>query len=84
MNLIWVIRELCAGEDGFEGLFNKDASFQKLMDLSDNKHEAGQFAVLIYGSTREVLLELINDAYNYRVYAEKIKNQRRPSQSRFE
>lgn len=73
MNLIWVIRELCSGEDGFEGLFDKDASFERLMELSDNKQEAGQFAVLIYGPTREVLLELINDAYNYRAYAEKIK-----------
>ena len=70
MNIIWAIRELCSEENGFENLFDKEKSYQKLLDLSDNKKEATQFATLLYGRSREGLLDLIHDAYHYESYAE--------------
>ena len=72
MNLIWVIRSLCSGEKGFENLFDREKSYAKLIEFSDNKKEAEQFATLLYGSARKALVELILDAYNYETYAETV------------
>lgn len=75
MNLIWVIRELCSGEKGFENLFDKEKSYTKLIELSDDKKDAAQFATLLYGRARTALIELILDAYNYKTYAETVKSE---------
>lgn len=72
MNLIWVIRSLCSGDKGFENLFDREKSYAKLTELSDNKKEAEQFATLLYGRARKALVELILDAYNYETYAETV------------
>lgn len=75
MNLIWVIRSFCSGDKGFENLFDREKSYAKLTELSDNKKEAEQFATLLYGRARKALVELILDAYNYKTYAETIKSE---------
>ena len=72
MNIIWAIREICVGEKGIENLFDREKSYQKLIDLSDNKNDAIIFTTLLYGQAREVLIELIHDAYNYQIYIEQI------------
>ena len=72
MNIIWAIREICVGEKGIENLFDREKSYQKLIDLSDNKNDATTFATLLYGQAREILIELIHDAYNYQRYIEQI------------
>ena len=69
MNTIWAIRELCAGEDGFKNLFDRDKSYGKLIDLSDNKKEASLVATMLYGRARRTLLAMVHDAYNYDKYA---------------
>lgn len=73
MNLIWAIRELCSGEDGFENLFDQEETYQRLIDLSDDKKEATLFAVLLYGRARPTLIEMIHDVSNYKAYAVKIQ-----------
>lgn len=74
MNIIWTIREICIGELGIENLFSREKSYRKLIDLSDNKHDATLFAAMIYGRAKELIILLIHDAYNYKEYIEKIKN----------
>ena len=73
MNIVFVIRELCCGENGIENLFDYNKSYQKLIDLSDDKKYATLFASMIYGNTKNTLIELIHDAYNYQTYIKKIK-----------
>ena len=52
MNIIWAIRELCVGEKGIENLFDREKSYQKLIDLSDNKNDAIIFTTLLSPITR--------------------------------
>ncbi|MBQ8388827.1 MAG: hypothetical protein IJX46_07880 [Clostridia bacterium] len=73
MNIIWVIREICAAEGGFEDMFNRQDSYRRLTELSDDKKDAELFAKLIYGRARETVAELIHDAYNYESYTPKIR-----------
>ena len=74
MNIIWAIRELCKGENGIENLFDFNKTYEKLIDLSDNKQEATQFAAMLYGGAREKVLELIHNAYKYKDYLADIES----------
>ena len=73
MNIIWVIREICA-KDSFESLFDFHKSYSKIIDLSNNKKDATCFTAMIYGKARATLIELIHDAYRYETYIKKIKS----------
>ncbi|MBE6548411.1 MAG: hypothetical protein E7667_06015 [Ruminococcaceae bacterium] len=73
MNIIWLIREFCSVEGGFENMFDKEKTYQILIDKADDKKEAEQFATLIYGMARGTLLDLIHDVYNYEEYAVDIR-----------
>ena len=73
MNIIWLIRELCSAEGGFEDMFDRKETYQILIDRADNKKEAEQFATMLYGTARKPLLDLIHDAYNYEEYAVDIR-----------
>lgn len=73
MNTVWAIREICTG--GIEALFDRERSYRKLLELSDNAEEAALFAELIYGRARGTIIELIHDAYDYKAYAEKAQSQ---------
>ena len=70
MNIIWVIREFCVGENGFKDLFDRGKSYEKLLNGADDKKDAALFASLLYGSARGTLLQLIHDVYHYETYAE--------------
>ena len=72
MDISWAIREICSGENGIENLFDRDKSYLKLINLSDNKKDAIVFSKMIYESTREIVIELIHNAYFYESYIEKI------------
>ena len=69
MDIIWEIRELCKGDMGFENMFDKSKSGGKLAKLTDNDRDAELFEALLYGGARETLVEMINDAYNFKQYA---------------
>ena len=69
MDIIHAIRELCRGEHGFENMFDKTKSSGKLGQLTGGDREAELFETLLYGSARETLIEMINDAYNFKQYA---------------
>ncbi len=69
MEIIWAIRELCKGEGGFEDMFDKAKSQGKLASLTGGDSEAELFEALLYGSARHALVEMINDAYNFKEYA---------------
>ena len=71
MDIIYAIRELCRGEHGFENMFDKAKSQGKLSQLTGGDREAELFETLLYGSARETLIEMINDAYNFKQYAVK-------------
>ena len=71
MDIIWEIRELCKGDMGFENMFDKSKSGGKLAKLTDNDRDAELFEALLYGGARETLVEMINDAYNFKQYAVK-------------
>ena len=71
MDIIWAIRELCRGEHGFENMFDKSKSGGKLAKLTDGDRDAELFEALLYGGARETLVEMINDAYNFKQYAVK-------------
>ena len=71
MDIIWAIRELCRGEHGFENMFDKSKSGGKLAKLTGGDRDAELFEALLYGGAREILVEMINDAYNFKQYAVK-------------
>lgn len=71
MDIIPAIRELCKGDKGFENMFNKAKSGGKLAKLTGGDRDAELFEALLYGSARETLVEMINDAYNFKGYAVK-------------
>ena len=69
MDIINGVRELCKGENGFVNMFDKAKSGGKLGQLTGGDREADLFETLLYGSARETLVEMINDAYNFKQYA---------------
>ena len=69
MDIISAIRELCKGDKGFENMFDKSKSGGKLAKLTDGDRDAELFEALLYGGARETLVEMINDAYNFKQYA---------------
>ena len=69
MDIIWAIRELCKGDKGFENMFDKAKSGGKLASLTGGDRDAELFEVLLYGKARSALVEMIDDAYNYKEYA---------------
>lgn len=71
MDIISAVRELCKGENGFLNMFDKAKSSGKLASLTDDAHDAVLFETLLYGKARSALVEMINDAYNYKEYAVK-------------
>ena len=71
MDIISAIRELCKGDKGFENMFDKSKSGGKLASLTGGDRDADLFETLLYGSARETLVEIINDAYNFKEYAVK-------------
>ena len=71
MDIIWAIRELCKGDKGFENMFDKKKSGGKLASLTGGDRDAELFETLLYGKARSALVEMINDAYNYKEYAVK-------------
>ena len=71
MDIISAIRELCKGDKGFENMFDKSKSGGKLAKLTGGDRDAEIFEALLYGGARETLVEMINDAYNFKQYAVK-------------
>ena len=71
MDIIWAIRELCKGDKGFENMFDKAKSGGKLSTLTNGSRDAELFEALLYGKARSALVEMINDAYNFKEYAVK-------------
>lgn len=71
MDIIWAIRELCKGDKGFENMFDKAKSGGKLSTLTNGSRDAELFEALLYGKARNALIEMINDAYNFKEYAVK-------------
>ena len=71
MDIISAIRELCKGDKGFENMFDKSKSGGKLAKLTGGDRDAELFEALLYGGARETLVEMINDAYNFKQYAVK-------------
>ena len=69
MDIISAIRELCKGDKGFENMFDKAKSGGKLAKLTGGDRDAEFFEALLYGGARETLVEMINDAYNFKQYA---------------
>ncbi len=69
MDIINAIRELCKGENGFLNMFDKAKSGGKLASLTGGDRDADLFEALLYGSARDTLVEMINDAYNFKQYA---------------
>ncbi len=71
MDIIPAIRELCKGDKGFENMFDKKKSGGKLGTLTNGSRDAELFEALLYGKARSALIEMINDAYNFKEYAVK-------------
>ena len=71
MDIIHGIRELCRGESGLKDMFNEAKSRGKLGTLTGGDSEAELFEALLYGSARDTIVEMINDAYNFKQYAVK-------------
>ena len=71
MDIVTAIRKLCEGKNAFHDLFDKTKTYDKLLALSDDKKDAELFGALLYGKARNTLLEMINDAYNFKQYAVK-------------
>ena len=69
MDIVTVIRKLCEGKNAFHDLFDKTKTYDKLLALSDDKKDAELFGALLYGKARNTLIEMINDAYNFKEYA---------------
>ena len=71
MDIVSVIRKLCEGKNAFHDLFDKTKTYEKLLTLADDKKDAELFGALLYGNAKNMLLEMINDAYNFKQYAVK-------------
>ena len=71
MDIVSAIRKLCEGNNAFHDLFDKTKTYEKLLALADDKKDAELFGTLLYGKARKTLLEMINDAYNFKQYAVK-------------
>ena len=71
MDIVSAIRKLCEGENAFRDLFDKTKSYEKLLALADDKKDAELFSALLYGTARSTLIDMINDAYNFKEYAVK-------------
>jgi len=71
MDIVTAVRKLCEGEKAFHDLFDKTKTYEKLLALADDKKDAELFGTLLYGNARNTLLEMINDAYNFKQYAVK-------------
>ena len=71
MDIVTAIRKLCEGKNAFHDLFDKTKTYDKLLALADDKKDAELFGALLYGNARNTLLEMINDAYNFKQYAVK-------------
>lgn len=71
MDIISAIRELCKGDKGFENMFDKKKSGGKLASLTGGDRDAELFEALLHGKARSALIEMINDAYNFKEYAVK-------------
>lgn len=71
MDIVSAIRKMCEGKNAFRDLFNKDKSYFKLNFIADDKKDFELFTTLIYGKARSVIIEMINDAYNFKEYAVK-------------
>ena len=69
MDIVSVIRKLCEGKNAFRDLFDKTKTYDKLLALADDKKDAELFGALLYGNARNTLIEMINDAYNFKKYA---------------
>ena len=71
MDIVSAIRKLCEGKNAFRDLFYKDKSYFKLNFITDDKKDFELFTTLIYGKARNVIIDMINDAYNFKEYAVK-------------
>ena len=71
MDIVTAIRKLCEGKNAFHDLFDKTKTYDKLLALADDKKDAELFGTLLYGNARNTLIEMINDAYNFKKYAVK-------------
>ena len=71
MDIVTAIRKLCEGKNAFHDLFDKTKTYEKLLALADDKKDAELFGALLYGKARNTLIEMINDAYNFKQYAVK-------------
>ncbi|MBE6639545.1 MAG: hypothetical protein E7616_08900 [Ruminococcaceae bacterium] len=71
MDIVSAIRKLCEGKNAFHDLFDKTKTYDKLLALADDKKDAELFGALLYGKARSTLIEMINDAYNFKEYAVK-------------
>ena len=71
MDIVSAIRKLCEGKNAFHDLFDKTKTYDKLLALSDDKKDAELFGALLYGKARNTIVEMINDAYNFKQYAVK-------------
>ena len=71
MDIIPAIRELCKGDKGFENMFDKKKSGGKFAKLTSDVRDAELFEALLYSKARSALIEMINDAYNFKEYAVK-------------
>ena len=71
MDIVSVIRKLCEGKNAFHDLFDKTKTYEKLLALADDKKDAELFGALLFGKARNTLIEMINDAYNFKKYAVK-------------
>lgn len=69
MDIINAIRELCRSENGLKDMFNEAKSRGKLGTLTGGDSEAELFEALLYGRARDTIVEMINDAYNFKQYA---------------
>lgn len=72
MDIIWAVRELCKGENGFINMFDRKKSKGRLSQFTNDKSNATLFEILIFGKARSSLVDMINDAYNFKEYAVKI------------
>lgn len=73
-NIINAIRKLCETDQGFIELFDKDKSYIKLRNLTEDNHKLLLFSKLVYGKSRYNLICLINDVYSLKEYESKIIN----------
>ena len=71
MDIVSAIRKLCEEEKGFQGLFDRARSYEKLLALAEEKKDVELFSALIYGKARGAVVEMINDVYRYKEYAVK-------------